>query len=136
MKLVKNPKIDPQQIYAEIANKLYRMSLIHDPLDLDEFFNKPTTPELLSELDNHLTQAILPKINQLLDRSLFEVYRILYDIDVSEQYIKEQIMSVKNTQMIPSLIAFAIIDRLKIRYQNHQLMGMACLPPRARRSRL
>lgn len=124
MELAKNPKISHQRIYEEIADKLYRMNLVKDHLNLDEFFKGPPTPDTLSELDNHLTQAILPKLFKLLDRSLFDVYQVLYDIDVPESYIKEQIMSVKNTQMIPSLIAFAIIDRLKIRYQNHQLMRL------------
>ncbi|MDF2379249.1 MAG: hypothetical protein P1V18_03440 [Candidatus Gracilibacteria bacterium] len=124
MELAKNPKLNPFSIYQQIADKIYRMNLIKDHLDLSEFNSQDMTPETCSKIENTITQAILPKINRLLNRSLFDVYQVLYDIDVPEDYIKEKIMSVENTSMIPSLIAFAIIDRLKIRYKNHQLMEL------------
>lgn len=97
------------------------MNLLDDqpnPEDLATFAEEDLKANI-DELDNNLSQALLPRINRTLDRSLYDMYQILYTIDVDEQYIKEKIMSVENITAIPSLIAFAILDRLKWRYMQY-----------------
>lgn len=77
---------------------------------------------IASDFDNQLANLLLPKIHRILDKGLFDMYQILYTIDVEEEMIKEKIMDLQNASMIPSIIAFAIIDRLKSRYANYPLL--------------
>lgn len=112
------------EIYRLIIDKCYRMNLLPASFDLIELSKtlnlQPST--LNQELDNHLATALLPAINKLLQKGLFDLYHILYSIDVSEEAIKEKIMSVENTAIIPSVIAFAIIDRLKEKYERYPFL--------------
>ena len=110
-------------LYQHIIDKCYRMNLLKEsinPEDLCDINEEQNT--LISDLDNNLSLALIPQINRILDRSLFDMYQVLYMIDVDEEMIKERIIQVENTTMIPSLIAFAIIDRLKKRYAYYSLL--------------
>jgi|CXWL01.1.fsa_nt_gi hypothetical protein len=100
------------EVYRLVVDKCYRMNLLKNPLDL----------ESAQDFDNLIANAIMPAIIKLLDKSLFDVYQVLYTIDVPEEYIKAKIMDLENSSMIPSIIAFAIIDRLKQRYSNYALL--------------
>ena len=115
MKLaVKQQKNGSLEVYQLIADKCYRMNLLKDPLSKEELAKQE-----LEDLDNFIANGITPGINKLLDKGLFNLYQALYTIDVSEEEIKEKILDLENTTMIPSIIAFAIIDRLKERYQHY-----------------
>lgn len=110
-------KPEEGEIYRLIIDKCLRMNLLTDPLIIEH-----KTP---ADFENELAEALLPGINKLLNKSLFELYQALYVIDVSEQMIKEKIMDLENTTMIPAIVAFAIIDRLKARYRHYPLLNMA-----------
>lgn len=112
-----NPTV--KEVYRLVLDKCYRMNLIKDQ-DAIQALLESFTEE--SDIDNQISQLLLPAINKILDKSLFDLYQVLYTIDVQEDFIKEKIMDLENTSMIPSIIAFAIIDRLKARYQNYPLL--------------
>lgn len=105
------------ELYRLVIDKCYRMNLIKEMINPEELYS-----ESIEEMDNQLSIALLPRINRILDRSLYDMYQVLYDIDVDERFIKEKIMDLENTTMIPSIIAFAIIDRLKARYAQYPLL--------------
>ncbi|MDP2691860.1 MAG: hypothetical protein Q8O95_05680 [bacterium] len=109
------------EVYRLVIDKCYRMSLLKDQIQLSDLMSdmNQSSEELITELDNNLVQALLPRIERTLNKSLFDMYQILYTIDVDETMIKEKIMDIKNTSLIPSIIAFAIIDRLKTLYHHH-----------------
>jgi len=114
------------EIYQLIVDKLYRMNLLKELIRPDELFDQNTKPSLSDvheQIDNNLSQAILPAIIKTLDKGLFEMYQILYTIDVEEEEIKDKILNLENPSLIPSVIAFAIIDRLKARYQHYPLIN-------------
>jgi hypothetical protein len=114
---LQNPAV--KEVYRLMLDKCYRMNLIKDENSIQSILH---TDAEESDLDNQISQLLLPAINKLLDKSLFDMYQVLYTIDVQEDFIKEKIMDLQNTSMIPSIIAFAIIDRLKARYQNYALL--------------
>lgn len=101
-------------IYDQIIEKCIRMKLLPSDFHLER-----KNEELC---DHELATALLPAINKLLDKGLFELYQVLYVIDVHEEEIKERIHQLENTTLIPSIIAFAIIDRLKRRYHYYQTL--------------
>jgi hypothetical protein len=115
---LQNPAV--KEVYRLVLDKCYRMNLIKDEASIQAILH---TDAEESDLDNKISQLLLPAINKLLDKSLFDMYQVLYTIDVQEDFIKEKIMDLQNTSMIPSIIAFAIIDRLKTRYQNYPLLN-------------
>ena len=126
MKILKPEQIDPTlELYNLIIDKCYRMNFLKEPLRADELINSkdsPDLPSLIENLDNALAQAILPSLKKTLDKGLYDMYQVLYTIDVSEEEIKDRVMDLENTSMIPSIIAFAIIDRLKRRYRQYPLL--------------
>ena len=113
-----NHKTSLIELYKLIIDKCYRMNLLDECIPTEDLISSESEDlaELIDEMDNKLSTLLLPRIHRILDRSLFDMYQVLYTIDVDEQFIKEKIMSVENIASIPSLIAFAIIDRLKWRY--------------------
>lgn len=117
---LQNPAV--KEVYRLVLDKCYRMNLLPNPIDPSELSTINSEPSTESDLDNQIAQLLLPSIHKLLDKSLFDLYQVLYTIDVQEEFIKEKIMDLQNTSMIPSIIAFAIIDRLKSRYQNYPLL--------------
>jgi len=114
------------ELYRLVLDKCYRMNLIKEMIDPSSLIEVSSFDSELStidqDLDNALAQAILPGIQKTLDKGIFDLYQVLYTIDVPEQEIKDKIMDLKNTSMIPSIIAFAIIDRLKERYKQYPLL--------------
>jgi len=114
------------EIYRLVIDKCYRMNLLKDQIAVQSLYKaNQSISEIINDLDNNLSQALLPRIERILDKGLFDMYQVLYTIDVEEEAIKAQIMELENTTMIPSIIAFAIIDRLKRRYQNYPLLQQA-----------
>lgn len=114
---LRNPAVN--EVYRLVLDKCWRMNLIKDEASIQAVLHSPGDE---AEVDNHIVQLLLPAIHKLLDKSLFDMYQVLYTIDVEEEFIKEKIMDLQNTSMIPSIIAFAIVDRLKARYQNYPLL--------------
>lgn len=108
-----------KELYRLILDKCYRMNLIKDHEAIQTILDAASDE---ADLENRIAQALIPALTRLLDKSLFEVYQVLYTIDVDEEMIKEKIMDLHNTSMIPSIISFAIIDRLKARYQSYPLL--------------
>lgn len=113
------------EIYSQILEKCYRMNLTQDMLLVENLVDYSATKmsTLREQMDNSIANAIIPGIGKILDKGLFEMYQVLYTIDVEERFIKEKIMEVENITLIPSIIAFAIIDRLKARYTQYQLLA-------------
>ncbi|MDP3976064.1 MAG: hypothetical protein Q8P95_04045 [bacterium] len=109
-----------KDFYQLILDRCYRANLFKDPVSIDTF--DPGLFQSEDSLDNHLTQLIVPGITRLLDRGLFDLYQVLYSVDVDERKFKERVMDLKNTTMIPSVAAFMIIDRLKARYKAYPLL--------------
>jgi len=107
------------EVYRLVLDKCWRMNLIKDETSIQALLHAPGDE---TDLDNQIAQMLLPAINKLLDKSLFDLYQVLYTIDVEEEFIKEKIMDLENASMIPSIIAFAIIDRLKARYSNYAFL--------------
>ncbi|GEM_PF-4143463 len=103
------------QAYQLMVDKCLRMKLLKEALDLS---NVPD-----SEKDSALANAIMPGIQRYLDKGLFDLYQVLYDIDIHEEMIKERITSLENPGMIPGVIAYAIVDRLKGKYQYQILIS-------------
>lgn len=97
------------EAYLAIANALVRNRLLKEPLEIKEGSSE-------ADIENMLASAIIPALQKLLDKSLYHLYQVLYAVDVDERYLKERITDLENTAMIPSIIAFAIIDRMKIKY--------------------
>jgi hypothetical protein len=112
-------------IYRQILEKCYRMNLTQDMLLVEELVDYSATKmgSLREQMDNTIANSIIPGIQRILDKGLFEMYQVLYTIDVEERFIKDKIMEVENITLIPSIIAFAIIDRLKARYTQYQLLA-------------
>lgn len=81
------------------------MELLKNPIDLANISDH--------NLDSTLANAIQPAIEKLLNKGLPALYHTLYVIDVSEEDVKAKIMDLENTAMIPAVISFAIVDRLK-----------------------
>lgn len=113
------------EIYQQVLEKCYRMDLTHELLLVEDLVDySATSMRAFSEqMDNTIAAGLLTGIQRILDKGLFEMYQVLYTIDVEERFIKEKIMEVENITMIPSIIAFAIIDRLKTRYTQYQLLA-------------
>jgi hypothetical protein len=126
MKILTQEQIDPTfELYNLIIDKCYRMNFLKEPLTASDIINvkaSPNLPSLIEQLDNATVQAILPALEKILDKGLYDMYQVLYTIDVPEEMIKDKIMDLENTSMIPSIIAFAIIDRLKRRYKQYPLL--------------
>lgn len=101
------------KIYQLMVDKCVRMKLLKESIDLSK------VPD--SEKDSALANAIIPGIQRYLDKGLFDLYQVLYDIDIHEEMIKERITSLENPSMIPGVIAYAIVDRLKAKYSYHVL---------------
>lgn len=95
-----------QSQHDAIQDRLIRMGLLENPIDLSH------VPA--HAIDSTLAHAIQPAIEKLLDKGLPALYHTLYLIDVSEEEIKEKIMDLENTSMIPAVIAYAVIDRLQL----------------------
>ncbi len=95
-------------IYQHIIDKCLRMKLLKEPMDLSSI------PD--DQKDSALANAIIPGIQRYLDKGLFDLYQVLYDIDIHEDMIKERITALENPTMIPAVVAYAIIDRLKAKY--------------------
>jgi hypothetical protein len=112
-------------IYQQILEKCYRMNLTQDMLLVENMADYSATKmsTLREQMDNTIANAIIPGIQKILDKGLFEMYQVLYTIDVEERFIKDKIMEVENITLIPSIIAFAIIDRLKARYTQYQMLA-------------
>lgn len=108
-----------KEVYRLLMDKCFRMNLIKDETSIQALLHSDLEE---AELDNQIAQLLLPAINKLLDKSLFDLYQVLYTIDVEEQFIKDKIMDLQNASMIPSIIAFAIIDRLKSRYKSYAFL--------------
>ncbi len=113
------------EIYQQILEKCYRMNLTQEMLLVENLvdFSAEKMTTLREQMDNSIANAIIPGIGKILDKGLFEMYQVLYTIDVEERFIKDKIMEVENITLIPSIIAFAIIDRLKARYTQYQLLA-------------
>ena len=117
-----NAHHQPQQaLYELILDKCYRMNLLHDPVPISSL--NPTLFQLEESIDNHIVQIILPGLQRILDRGLYDLYQALYTIDVSEEEFKERVMDIENTAMIPSVAAFMILDRLKAKYRDYPLLS-------------
>jgi len=114
---LRNPAV--KEVYRLLLDKCTRMNLIKDETSIQALLHSDSNE---TDLDNQIVQLLLPAINKLLDKSLFDLYQVLYTIDVQEEFIKEKIMDLENTSMIPPIIAFAIVDRLKARYKNYAFL--------------
>lgn len=113
-----------KEVYGLIIDKCLRMDLIKSDENIQVILNSIIDE---SDMDNQIAQLLVPAINKLLNRNIYDLYQVLEFIDVREEYIKEKIMDVENAGIIPSVIAFAIIDRLKARYLNYQLLSHSAL---------
>lgn len=111
--IAKKERAADLEVHRLVIDKCYRMNLLAEQID---------PKNIASDFDNQLANLLLPRIHRILDKGLFDMYQVLYTIDVEEEMIKEKIMDLQNASMIPSIIAFAIIDRLKVRYANYHLL--------------
>lgn len=109
-------KITPvsQERHQHLQDRLIRMGLLKMPIDVS------TMPH--DSVDSALANAIQPAIERLLNKGLPALYHTLYLIDVSEEEVKAKITDLENTAMIPAVIAYTIIDRLKTKY-SYQILN-------------
>lgn len=100
--------------YKLIIDKCVRMKLLKEPIDLEGI--PPAS------LDSTLANALVPSLEKLLQKGLFSLYQVLYEVDVDERFIKERLMDLRNMSTLTSVIAYAIIDRLQWRYSQYEKM--------------